>query len=50
MLDGAEKSEEEEANEDDTDDVEHLGATNLPSYVIHPVLTSIKKEPQGDLD
>nr|TKR98157.1 hypothetical protein D5086_0000205860 [Populus alba] len=31
-------------------DVEHLGVTDLPSYVIYRVLTGIKKKVQGDSD
>ncbi|KAJ0095419.1 hypothetical protein Patl1_15534 [Pistacia atlantica] len=42
--------EEEEDEESDGEDVEHLGATNLPSCVIHRVLTGTKKKVQVDSD
>lgn len=45
VLDLLKDGEEEEAN----DDVEHLGATYLPSCVIHRVLIDTKKELQGYL-
>ncbi|KAL6348124.1 hypothetical protein AAG906_039279 [Vitis piasezkii] len=41
------KVEEEEYEESDSEDVEHLGATALPSCVIHRVLTGTKKKIQG---
>ena len=47
MLDAVEGVEEEEYEESDSEDVEHLGATALPSCVIHRVLTSTKKKIQG---
>ncbi|RVW64444.1 Transposon Ty3-G Gag-Pol polyprotein [Vitis vinifera] len=39
--------EEKEYEESDSEDVEHLGATTLPSCVIHQVLTGTKKKIQG---
>lgn len=50
VLDIVEESEEEKAKEDNSDDVEHLGATDLPSCVIHRVFTGTKQEFQDDLD
>ena len=47
MLDAVEGVEEKEYEESDSEDVEHLGATTLPSCVIHQVLTGTKKKIQG---
>ena len=49
MFDAVEgvEEEEEEYEESDSEDVEHLGATALPSCVIHRVLTGTKKKIQG---
>jgi hypothetical protein len=46
MLDAVEGVKEES----DGKDVEHFGATDLPSCVIHRVLTGTKKKVQGDSD
>ncbi|XP_042984718.1 uncharacterized protein LOC122313623 [Carya illinoinensis] len=48
MLDAVEGVEEEEFEESDSEDIEHLGATDLPSCVIHRVLTGTKKKIQSD--
>ena len=49
MFDAVEgvEEEEEEYEESDSEDVKHLGATALPSCVIHRVLTGTKKKIQG---
>ncbi|KAF5448338.1 hypothetical protein F2P56_028883 [Juglans regia] len=47
MVDAKEEVEEEEYEESDGEDVEHLEATDLPSCVIHRVLTGTKKKFHG---
>lgn len=49
-LEEVKETEDVGTNEDDYDDVEHLGATGLPNCVIHHVLIGTKKKLQGESD
>ena len=49
VLDSVEEAEKEESDGGTDDEEEHLGATNLPSCVIHRMLTGTKKELKANL-